>query len=530
MKKVVILATCLLAVAACQKYSPIQPDGGKEDTSAYDVRITPVFTKATETSFEEGDAIGVSISRTTGTFATNEKLVYQSGAFSGSLKWYAEGAQGSRISAYYPYSATVPTSFSVQTDQSQGTSTSDFIAGIKEDVLPSAYAVTLPFRHKLTRIVLNVTNNAGGEPASISLGGAKLGVKLDDTFTATVDPESATGAIKSWKQANNTYVLILPPQTVALVASVITAGGNELTQVLQETALAPGKQYTINMIVNPADLKVAFSGEIEGWEDGGEIGGDNTIIEKLSDGYILYHEDKYTVAKMKDGKWWMTQNLRYVPEGITVGDALTNVTAGVYYPVVVNSENTAAEFSKNIEVITARGYLYQAEVALGLKVGDLTTVAAAQALEGAQGLCPKGWHVPTSADIQNLVGKVAGLTTIESPYNPNKADCLIVDLNADGFNMDAFGAISIQDNTKTAGTFMGWAKGYPDKISSGMFCGSSYGGVTYNTKDEPDSGIKNLQFYGFMPMTNKATEAEYTCNGSKVSYRIAAPLRCVRNE
>jgi hypothetical protein len=30
-------------------------------------------------------------------------------------------------------------------------------------------------------------------------------------------------------------------------------------------------------------------------------------------------------------------------------------------------------------------------------------------------------------------------------------------------------------------------------------------------------------------MTNKATEAEYTCNGTKVSYRIAAPLRCVRD-
>ena len=34
-------------------------------------------------------------------------------------------------------------------------------------------------------------------------------------------------------------------------------------------------------------------------------------------GLILYDGTRY-VAKMKDGKWWMTQNLRYVPEGITV--------------------------------------------------------------------------------------------------------------------------------------------------------------------------------------------------------------------
>ena len=95
--------------------------------------------------------------------------------------------------------------------------------------------------------------------------------------------------------------------------------------------------------------------------------------------------------------------------------------------------------------------------------------------------------------------------------------------------MDAFGAISIQDNTKTTGTFMGWASGYPDKISSGMFIGSTYAGVTYNTSGDETSGVKNLQFFGLMPMTNKASESAYTCNGTKVSYRIAGPVRCVRN-
>ena len=77
--------------------------------------------------------------------------------------------------------------------------------------------------------------------------------------------------------------------------------------------------------------------------------------------------------------------------------------------------------------------------------------------------------------------------------------------------------------------FMGWLKTYPDKISSCMMIGSSYAGVTYNTNGDATSGIKNVQFYGLMPMTNKATEAEYTCNGTKVSYRIAGPVRCVRD-
>ncbi len=531
MKKVLIPILCIAAIAACNKTVPATPDQPATGAETFSVRILPVMTKVTDTAFENGDAIGVTITRESGAHATNEKLTYNGTEFSGSLMWYAEGTAGATVSAYYPYADAVPAKFSVAADQSAGTSASDFVAGSKEGVLPSASAVVIPFKHKLTKIILSVTNNAAGELSAIKLGGARLAANIAADFSATVDETAATGTITAFKKDATTYCLILPPQKVGLTATVETAGGNVLAQNLAETELVAGKQYTINMIVNPKDLAVAFAGDIEDWENGGEIGGgDNTLIEQLDKGFITYHEAKYTVAQMKDGKWWMTQNLRYVPEGITVGDALTNVTAGVYYPLVVNAGQTAAEFSKDITVIEKRGYLYQAEVALGLKIGDLTSVAQAQALEGAQGLCPKGWHVPTGADIIGLVGKaVSPLTNnTEAPYYDG-ANGSIALLNADGFNMEAYGAISIADNTKTSGTFMGFLAAYKDKISTGMMIGSTYAGVTYNTNGDETSGVKNLQFFGFMPMTNKATEAEYSCNGTKVSYRIAGAVRCVRN-
>ena len=534
MKKILILGTCFLAVMACEKKNVTPDTPGEQTEEARDVRIVPVMTKVTQTAFETGDAIGVTITRSTGAYVTNEKMTYDGSVFSGSLKWYAEGADGATVSAYYPYSATAPESFSVQEDQRAGTSASDFVAGIKENVLPSAHPVTLPFRHKLSAVMLNVTNNAGGEPEAIALKGARLTAKIAADFTATADESAATGTVKAAKTDEKTYMAIVPPQTVAFVVSVTTAGGNELTQALQEVTLEAGKKYSISMIVNPDELIVALAAEIDNWDDGGEIVPDDTpagdLEEKLQDGYITYHGDTYSVAKMQDGKWWMTQNLRYVPEGFTPSSDLTAVTAGIFFPLKINEGKTAAEFDTSADGIVAKGYLYQAEAALGLKVGDLTTVAAAQALEGAQGICPQGWHVPTSADIMALVGRSVGFSDNSSaPYFKDGNGSVSL-LNADGFNMDAFGAVTIQDNTKTTGTFMGWNSNYPDKLSSSMFCGSSYAGVTYNTKDDESSGIKNLQFYGLMPMTNKATEAEYTCNGSKVSYRIAGPLRCVRNE
>ena len=205
------------------------------------------------------------------------------------------------------------------------------------------------------------------------------------------------------------------------------------------------------------------------------------------------------------------------------------MTAGIFAPIKINDGQTAAEFTTDEAVVAANGYLYQAEVALGLKVGDLTSVADAEALAGAQGICPTGWHVPTLNDIMGLVGKSSGQQDVTTaPYYVN-GNGSIAALNADGFNMAAVGFVSIQDNTKTSGTLSGFMAAYPDHLCSGMFCGSSFAGVTYNTSGDETSGVKNLQFYGLMPMTNKATEDQYTCNGTKVSYRIAGPVRCVRN-
>lgn len=241
---------------------------------------------------------------------------------------------------------------------------------------------------------------------------------------------------------------------------------------------------------------------------------------------VKYGDDVYPATKMKDGKVWMTQNLHFVPEGYTPSADLNNVTAGVYMPVVLNEAHSAAVFGTDTDA-RSQGYLYQSEVALGLKVGDIDSVEAAQALEGVQGICPDGWHIPTADDILGLVGKAVSplVTNEDAPYyDKTKKNATFELLQSDFFNPGAWGAVSILDNTKTSGTLMGWLKASPDQISSGYICGSTYAGVTYNTSNVPESGIKNIQFFGFMPMANNGT-----FNGSKLSYRIAASVRCVRN-
>ena len=519
----------ILALAACNKNPKTGPQ--PVDFSQYPLRLEPVITRVTETNFENGDAIGLSVLRAGGDYAVNEKLTYDGSAFTGGLKWYDDGEEASTLKAYYPYQEgeALPTRFTVQQDQSKGTAASDFVSAVKENVLPSANAVPVVFKHQLSRLIATVVNNSGADIESIVFEELVPVANIGDDLTAKVADGAKWQPITPYFKDGKYYVIV-PGQTVAPVVKV-TAGGKTLTKQLAEVTLEAGKQYSLSAVVNKDEIKVVLAGEIENWTDGGEIsGGGPSFTENLEEGYFTYDDVKYNVVKMKDGKWWMAQNLAYLPEGCTPATELTAVTAGVFAPIQVNEDQTAAEFTTDPAVVASNGYLYQAEFALGLQVGELTSVADAEKLEAAQGICPKGWHIPTLDDIVGLVGKSVGATTDTSAPYYDGANGSIVKLNKDGFNMAAVGAISIQDNTKTAGTFMGFSASYKDHLSSGMFCGSTYAGVTYNTSGEEASGVKNLQFYGFMPMTNKATEAEYTCNGTKVSYRIAGPVRCVRNE
>lgn len=503
-----------------------------------EVKIEPVITRATEVNFENGDVIGLDIKTSDGkAYASNEKLSYTDGVFSSSLKWYADGGQTSGLLAYYPYSASgFPTSFKVGEDQSTGAGAYDLMTASKTGVQPQEAPVTMVFRHQLSQVVVNVTLKGGAALEKVVFKGLASTVKLsqdaEGNVTAAVDETAGKIDIVAEKNADGTrFRAIVVPQTTSFAVSVVSSNGGSLVEKFTEVGMKPGYTYTINAEVHADGIRFSLAGEIEAWQDGGTLEPDGPQPEEEvqfeeHDGYFLYDHERYNTVKMKDGKTWMADNLRYVPKGYTPCSDLKNVTAGVYCPLHVNATNTAVEFTSDEAVVKSNGYLYQSEVVLGLKVGDLTTVEAAQKLEGVQGICPKGWHIPTAADIMGLVGKSVGFSTDESApyYDTAMGNASAALLNADGFNAGAWGAVSIQDITKTSATLMGWLSKTPDIISSGYICGSTYGGVTYNTKDDETSGVKNLQFYALMPMPGNGTY-----NGAKLSFRIGASVRCVKD-
>lgn len=379
------------------------------------VAIDPVITRATEVNFEAGDRIGLTIVKDGAAYADNSLMTFLGNVFTGELTWYDEASESSTLMAYYPYDAAgTPATFTVAADQTgAGYGASDLMAGVKSDVAPSASAVSMVFKHMLTKIVVEITNETGAAITSVTLKNAVPTADFDlATLTVTADASAAAADIKAQSVvADKTYRAIMIPQTAALTLSVELENGKVLSQKLAEATLAAGGQYTAKARVLPNDLEVKVSGEIEGWDDNGELSGESGGEQKIefedhaAENYFVYDGEQYRTVTLSDGSRWMAEPLRYLPEGYTPS-AVATEKSHVWYPYAltdVTDKITAggAQAQTDEESIRAKGYLYDFYAAFG---GKEITEENMYGFEGTQGICPEGWHIPTRMECVALCG------------------------------------------------------------------------------------------------------------------------------
>lgn len=221
----------------------------------------------------------------------------------------------------------------------------------------------------------------------------------------------------------------------------------------------------------------------------------------------------YKVKKMKDGNFWFTQNLRYVPEGKTASTDPNALDNGVWYPV----DYATKTLTDNADTVSKKGYLYSAEAALGVAAGTVNDNNFTT-FEGARGICPEGWHIPTLDEIAHLVGRVAVSKydlkqtpgpVADAPYwDVEKGAAQIALANADGFNIDnKNGHVSFNNSTKKV-------------LVQNTF--SYYLSSTAAPKST-DPSVFNNTFYAIMPM------ATGTCNGAAITHRSGAAVRCIKD-
>ena len=517
MKRYITIALAAFAFAACQQTVEPQMVPGK-------VQVEPVITKATEVNFETGDQIGLTIAKVNAAekHADNALLAFDGSVFTGELMWYNDANSESDVYAYYPYDAEgTPSIYEAATDQTAGTGSADFMAAAKSGVLPSPNAITMVFKHLMTKIVINIENQSGASVDAVELTGTPASATVN-VAELTVTPAEETVAVKAYEAtAGKVWQAIIVPGTVKMELVVSLSNGKKMVQPLAQMELKSGAQYTVNARIVADDMAVTASGEIENWTDGGEIefDGEGSTEEAPVEfteyeGYFVYDGVEYKTVTLADGNTWMAENLRFIPRGKTVSSNPAE-DAGIWYPAS-NAEKVA-----DPALAETLGLLYDAATAFGV---EAVTLENAATFEGTQGICPTGWHIPTIAEMTGLVGHCSNSAMINTEgayYDAGIKGASLAALAQAGWNWQF---ASMRNKANTAGTGSYTVTNY-----NGVYGIMSYliGSSMYQTQTNTDGSLKNVQYYYFMPTYNASNEKVTVAYGN---FLAGASLRCIKNK
>jgi len=260
-----------------------------------------------------------------------------------------------------------------------------------------------------------------------------------------------------------------------------------------------------NITGNPLAATVVFKSECDCTDLSAVINIKQGVLTEIEHGGYAYK-----VKHLKDGRYWFVENLRYVPEGKSASLKLDEIANGVWYPL----DSKLKTVTDNADTVARKGLLYNVEAALGVAPGSLT-VDNAKDYEGARGLCPQGWHIPTLDEVAALVGRVAG-SDYDGNKNPKKdapyysetdGMALLSLAKADGFNIwPELGYLNVSEKATSA---------TPIAVMSYILSSTAV----------PRTDGKLTQFYAIMP----AKTSGGTCNGALHNYRGGAVVRCIKD-
>ncbi len=278
-----------LLLASCDKAEEIAVDDG----SIRFVMQYPSATRATETSFEQGDKIGLFLTEYTGETPAPLQI---SGNWANNVAATLEGTEwvtakkifwsDNRMDAYgyYPYMSLTSVDeqpFSIALDQSTertgdqlgGYEASDFLWAKTEGVDQSTETVTLQFSHRCSKLVIQLVKGPSYEgelpdSATVYIHNVVPTATIDlATGAVTKDIFGEVATVKARKVNNATYEAIMIPQRIESRRPFIEIVVNNISYLLEDTfQFKAGMQHTLSLVINsnPDQVSVDIGGEIVG--------------------------------------------------------------------------------------------------------------------------------------------------------------------------------------------------------------------------------------------------------------------------
>ena len=279
--------TTLLSLQGCEN----------EEGTAIHSRDTVSFeidaggARATETTFETGDAIGVYAAvrmssapatlKTSGNYADNKRFVWNGSQFvaDGDANEIAAGYETDYY-AYYPYREDMGNpldyDFSIQGDQREGITLSDFMYAANRSGTTDK-VITLAFSHRLSRLQVTYTPEAGEALSGVTIQRAKATANIN-LGTGTANTLGATSDIRMYNDGG-TFTAVIPAQDRDADGTFLTllfADGTKKDYTLTakkeflagHTTVIPfmGKELQYTFTVSPEIIGSGYSGGIYNYE------------------------------------------------------------------------------------------------------------------------------------------------------------------------------------------------------------------------------------------------------------------------
>lgn len=279
-----LFALAALAGTVLAGCSSLKEEGGNasKDAIKFTASIGTYQVKATDTAFEEGDAIGLFADYPVN--VQNLSMTWSNGTLAPEtpVYWGADQFvdQSAGFYAYYPYNAALTERyielFSVQEDQTthEGYTASDLmIAGTMAS--PAEGTVNLNFIHRMTKLVLHVENRlTDAAVTAITVGNVYLGVsgRLDssDRLRYAGDPGSVKAGKVVLESGEVVWQAIIAPGQYVKPAIIITMedGKEYVYNADYEVSFSPSRCYNATVIIDETSVSTDFTSNITDWWDG----------------------------------------------------------------------------------------------------------------------------------------------------------------------------------------------------------------------------------------------------------------------
>lgn len=277
MKKQVLfsLAAAALLASSCSSDEPVL--NGSDSYLRVNGTINEVKSRATDTSFDDNDVIGVS--------DQNVAYVYGNSGFAAQ----GEGikvAETTTLSAYYPYTAELSNNeieFDVAANQ-----VVDFLFAPAVQVTPENPVANFQFSHMMSKIaftVVDADNQFSDASLSLTVTNVATTGKFN-TSTGAVTADASNGSLTSDITAGTAKSFIVPSFANANTSDITVTVGVSTGEFYVATitpALAAGTQYNYKLTIKKNSPDMGVGGTIDGWQSEDE----DIDMDKGEEPYVL---------------------------------------------------------------------------------------------------------------------------------------------------------------------------------------------------------------------------------------------------